>query len=198
MTRAVTLGVLEWRGCRLGLSVLCGVLLALATTAAQACEPPDPNRVPVDLSIVIYSDGSFGDAATDDDITDLQGRPVRDIGGGRVGQVIEEHYGCWINQTLLFVDCTTGSAIMVEGSPDIPEAEDRPITLSTTALQPPYGPLALTGATTVAEVQAVAAREGWSVETDVAGFAAERGQQNRFDHFLGCEIFYPGSVGAGR
>jgi hypothetical protein len=39
---------------------------------------------------------------------------VRDIGGGRVGQIIQTD-NCGIAETLLFVDCTTGSAIAISG-----------------------------------------------------------------------------------
>ena len=124
------------------------------------------------------------------------------VGGGRVGQVIETEGGCQVAQDLLFVDCTTGSAIMVAGRADGPrelhEREWFGYVTSARALQPPYGPLALSASTTVAEVAALAAREGWRVETDVPGYAAERGRRNAFDPFMGCEIFYPGSVGAGR
>ena len=47
-------------------------------------------------------------------------------------------------------------------------------------------------------VMAIAAREGWTAETDVPRFAAARGLRNALDPFMGCEIFYPGSVRAGR
>lgn len=160
-------------------------LLALGPATAWACEPPDPNRVPADRPITLYSDGSFIDASQDDDWYALTGRPARDIGGGRVGQIIRSGY-CQPLEILLFVDCTTGSALMVDGNP------------SSRALQPPDGPLALTPATTAAGVAAIAAREGWNVRTDVLGFAAEHGLRNRFNPFFGCQIFYPGSVGAGR
>jgi hypothetical protein len=32
----------------------------------------------------------------------------------------------------------------------------------------------------------------------VPAYAAERGRRNAFAPFIGCEMFYPGSVGAGR
>jgi hypothetical protein len=160
-------------------------LLALGPAVAQACEPPDPDRVPVDRPITLYSDGSFIDASDDDDWYVRVAAPARDIGGGRVGQIIRWGY-CDPLEYLLFVDCTTGSAVIVEGS------------TSTRALQPPYGPLALTSATTVADVVALSAREGWGVPTDVSEFASALGRRNRFDPFFGCKIYYPGSAGAGR
>ncbi len=176
-------------------------LLVLGPGAAWACEPPRPDRVPVDRPITIYSDGSFVDASPDDEWSFLRGRPVRDVGDGRVGQVLEEDPVCDLEQRLLFVDCTTGAAIIVDGrEPDevIWTEEGDYLAASALHLQPPHGPLALTASTTVAEVAAIAAREGWTVETDVPAYAAARGRSNAFDPFMGCEIFYPGSVGAGR
>ena len=175
-------------------------LALLGPAAAQACSPGSPDRVPVDRPITLYSDGSFVDASDDDGWDDLSGHAVRDIGGGRVGQVIEWR-ACYASEGLLFVDCTTGSALLVRGiDPTVIPEEKRDVNVvdSVRALQPPYGPLALAPATTVAEVAALAAREGWTVETDVLAVAAEYGPQNRFDPFMGCRIFYPGSVGATR
>jgi hypothetical protein len=170
------------------------VLLVLGPQTALACLPPPPGTP--DMPITLYSDGSFIHAETNIDMSSFRGRPVRDIGGGRVGQVLQ-YSSCDVAQWLLFVDCTTGSAIMVAGISG-PVAEAEGLTMSTTALQAPNGPLALTPATTVAEVAAVAAREGLHVEADVPAYAAARGPQNAFNPFYGCRIFYPGSVGAGR
>jgi hypothetical protein len=117
-----------------------------------------------------------------------------------VGQVLEEDPNCDVLQRLLFVECTTGSAIVVHGiEPEDPIWTDEGLLAeSALMLQPPHGPLALTASTTVADVAGIAAREGWTVETDLPRYAAQRGRQNAFDPFMGCEIFYPGSVGAGR
>jgi hypothetical protein len=172
---------------RLARSRLSGLLtlFVLGPAATLACVPPDSSRVPVDRPITLYSDGSFIDASEDDDWYALRAGPARDIGGGRVGQIITSGY-CQPLEQLLFVDCTTGSAIIVDGN------------LSTRDLQPPYGPLALTSATTVADVASLGAREGWTVRTNVLELASAHGRRNHFNPFFGCEIFYPGSVGAGR
>jgi hypothetical protein len=176
-------------------SVVLAASLLLAPVAASACTPPPPGTP--DLPVTLYSDGSFTHAETPEDFSSFSGRPVRDIGGGRVGQVLQ-YSACDTAQWLLFVDCTTGSAIMVAGIYDEEEAA-RGIPMSTTALQATQGgPLGLTAATTVADIQALALRERLTVETDVLGYAAERGPQNAFNPFYGCRIFYPGSVGAGR
>jgi hypothetical protein len=183
------------------------ILALIAPAGAQACEPiPVPElRNGPDSPAVLYSDGSFQQAGADDWWEFLEGRPARDIGGGRVGQVIVAGLGsCFFYESLLFVDCTTAESILVDGIPP-PAESDTPgapgpmspsLEGSARALQPPYGPLALTSATTVAEIAAIAAREGWTVRTDLAAFAVERGAQNAFDPFIGCRIFYqnlPGS-----
>jgi hypothetical protein len=87
---------------------------------------------------------------------------------------------------------------LVPGLPPGPaEVEVAPfLVLSTRALQPPEGPLALTARTTVAEVAALAAREGWTVRTDVAAWAANMGHDERFDPLFGCDVFYPGLAAA--
>jgi hypothetical protein len=182
----------------LALSAARGALLTvvalLVPAWAAACPPPDPARVRDD-ALVAYSDGSFENASADDRWSTLRGRPVRDIGGGRVGQIIE-YEQCGTAQYLLFVDCTTGSAISVGGLWTGEPGEA--VSTSTSLLQPPHGPLALTGSTTVAEVDALAVQQAWHVERDVLAWAAARGPRNMFNPFLGCRIFYPGSVGAMR
>ena len=177
------------------------VLLIVGPGAAWPCEPPGRFRVPVDRPITVFSDGSFLDASADDEWSFLRGRPVRDVGGGRVGQVLEEDPVCDLEQQLLFVDCTSGAAIIVDGREpeEVIWTEDGTYLAALALhLQLPHGPLALTASTTVAEVAAIAARGGWTVEPGVPAYAAERGRRNAFAPFIGCEMFYPGSVGAGR
>ena len=186
--------------------LLLSVLLGLVPAAGWACTPLDPERRQEDRLISVAPDGSFVDAAEDDIRIGVTGRPVRDIGGGRVGQIIEASENCAVYQILLFADCTTGEAIFVRGLESEGNARwaeraglfDWPIMESTRALQAPEGPLALTQGTTVADILALAAQREIEAFDDVASFMATIEAHNRFDPFLGCEIFYPGSVGAGR
>jgi hypothetical protein len=175
---------------------LFAALLLLAAPAAQACTPMPDDMTAVDARVTVWSDGSFDGAALADNWNGLSGQPIRDIGGGRVGQAIE-YRGCGTAQWLLFADCTTGSALLVAGL-DGPVAREQGLALSTHDLQRPHGPLALTPDVTVADVLALARAEGWTVRTDVEAWAQERGPHNAIDPFMGCEIFYPGSVGASR
>jgi len=181
---------------------LCAVAIATALTAAPAalwaCTPIDPNRTIFDNPVVIAADGSFDGASEDESVSFLRGNPVRDIGGGRTGQIIETNGGsCGLFQSLLFVDCTRGEAIMVNGIMPVTQPEDGMDVLeSTRALQPPDGPLALTPATSVAEIAALARRQVWRFEGDVPGMIARMSPQNRYDPFIGCKIYYPGSAGA--
>lgn len=175
--------------------------LLLLAPAAWACEPVPPadQRDGEDRPITIFLDGSFQDAARDDTWEGFSARPVRDIGGGRVGQVLEQSLGnCLIYQSLLVVDCTAAEALVVEGLPDRPETVPHSISLEASArqLQPPYGPLALTPDTTVADVATLARTQGWVFTTRVEELASARGAHNHFDPFMGCEIYYPGSAGA--
>ena len=176
--------------------LLLGLLLAALPAAAFACEPPDPARARDD-GLTVWSDGSFSGAARDDRWMSMTGRPVRDIGGGRIGQIIQSEQ-CGIAEVLLLVDCTTGAAVAIHGIPGPSPDGDPAIWRSARALQAPYGPLALSPSSTVAEVARLARREGWEIRDDVPAWAAERGPRNALDPFMGCRIFYPGSVGAGR
>ena len=172
--------------------------LSIAPAALWACTPIDPAHVVVDIPITIYSDGSFKDASDDDSVTFLRSNPVRDIGGGRTGQVIETNGGsCGLFQALLLVDCTTGQAIMINGVRPATQPADGPeLFESTRALQPPEGPLALTAATTVPEVAALAAAQGWRVQADVPDMIAAMSAQNRYNPLMGCKIYYPDLPGA--
>ena len=174
------------------------IALCVAPAALCACTPIDPNHTVVDTPITVYSDGSFKNASADDSVTFLRGNPVRDIGGGRVGQVIETNGGsCGLFQELLFVDCTSGQAIIVNGTrPAIQPADGPELFESTRALQPPEGPLALTAASTVAQVAALATAQGWASTTDLPARIAAMDPQNRYDPFFGCKAFYPDSTGA--
>ena len=174
------------------------IALCVAPAALCACTPIDPNHTVVDTPITVYSDGSFKDASADDSVTFLRGNPVRDIGGGRTGQIIETNGGsCGQFQALLFVDCSTGQAIIINGVPPATQPADGPeLFESTRALQPPEGPLALTQVTTVAEVATLAAAQGWRVQIDMPAMIAAMTPLNRYDPFVGCKIFYSDLAGA--
>jgi hypothetical protein len=169
------------------------LLALLAPGAARACAPADPATAQ-DRPITVWSDGSFTDAAENDDGGTFSGRPVVDIGGGRVGQRLVAT-GCLTHEILLFVDCTAGEAIAVHGRPDL-RAEPSGLLESTRMLQQPLGPLALRPTTTVGALRALGQEQGWSLIEDVGGFAANRGRRNAFDPFMGCRILYPDQPGA--
>lgn len=187
-----------------GWSVL-AMLIGLGPAAGWACSPLDPERRQEDRPISVAPDGSFVDAAEEDVWIGVTGRPVRDIGGSKVGQVLEVSEDCLVYQILLFVDCATADAILVRGLRH-PEGgawwTERsgpfgwPIMQSTQALQAPDGPLALTPNTTVADILALAAQEDMDVFDDVVEFVSDIAPHNRFDPFLGCRMFYPSSRGA--
>ena len=167
--------------------------------ASMACTPLDPATPVIDTPIIIKADGSFQDASDWDNVTMLFGNPVRDIGGGRTGQVIATNGGgCQLMQSLIFVDCTAGQAIIVHGTDPAPGStgDEAELLASTRALQPPDGPLSLTATTTVAEVAAIVVAQGWQAEADVPGLIAAMEPQNRYDPFFGCKAFYPDLPGA--
>lgn len=186
-------------------AVLLCACLGLAPGVGWACEPLDPERVQEDRPIRVAPNGSFVDAAEDDIWYGLTGGPVRDIGGGRVGQIIDLSEDCMVRQRLLFADCTTREAILIWGlrHPDggawwteRTGPFNWPISESTRALQAPNGPLALTPDTTVDDIHDVAVREDITVIVKVPELMATEAEHNRLDPFLGCQIFYPDLPGA--
>ncbi len=163
--------------------------------AASACKPPDPTRVPEDRSVMSWFNGSFQDTSSDHPWWQLEGRPVRGVGVGRVGQVPCFHDCCW-REALLAMDDTTSSTILVYapgGGPD-PMTE---LSGTAPALQPSHDPWAPPPPSPWQRSQRWP-REGWQVRTDVPTLPRNGGPQNAFNPFTGCEIFYPGSVRAGQ
>jgi len=63
-------------------------------------------------------------------------------------------------------------------------------------LRPPEGPIVVSAASTIAELENAAATAGFRATTDVVAQIALMEPRNRFDPFVGCRIHYPDSHGA--
>lgn len=133
------------------------------------------------------------------------GQAVVDVGGGRVGQVVSglPDAFCPNDERLLFIDCTTSEAILLDGrSRKIPESMERllmgagPPTVR--QIQPPYGPIGLTKDITVGEVAAIATKHEIGFTRDLEVMSANVIKRMRYNPYQGCKIFYPDSPGAKR
>lgn len=122
------------------------------------------------------------------------GHAVMDIGGGRVAQVVSglpDSY-CPNNERLLFIDCTTSEAILLQG-----RSKGEGL-LTVRQIQPPYGPIGLTKDITVGEVAAIATKHEISFTRDLEVMNANVIKRMRVNPYQGCKIFYPDSPGAKR
>jgi hypothetical protein len=188
-------------------------LVVLSANSVLACDEavPPPGGFP-NNPIAVSPDGSFRDGNYRLEISgqffkpNIDGGPIRNIGGGRIGQRQVELAGCSSADRLLFVDCTTGEAIIIWGIPVL-----EPVDLgdgtsfvcveggscsSIALLQPPFGPISLSSETKVSQVRAIAEVEGYGMVTDVSGELKGVRRRDRYDPFLGCKLFYPDSAGA--
>ncbi|MCX7299744.1 MAG: hypothetical protein NTX73_05075 [Rhodobacterales bacterium] len=178
-----------------GMAVV-GLVMAWAGMA-HACEGPKPPLFWYDEPITIAADGSFTNGGEIFGF-DLVGRPVVDIGDGKIGQRLRREGLCRIQEQLLVVDCNTTEIIVVDGRVDPDHSLDLGMGRSTTIdmLYPPYGKIRLTRAITVSDLVQIARSEGYEFETDLLVAFGGGKKKNRYDPFYGCEIFYPDSAGA--
>lgn len=167
------------------------IALSLAPGLAGACE------------IALYEDGyaippaTFGaDCAftvpgSQTYNTDMSGTAAVNIGGGRIGQRVSQGFGCGWDEEIWIVDCNSGEMIGING----PQAEaDMNQSRRASLLYPPEGALQLTPDTKVADITAVAAREGYDYWTDFTARLAQINGPTPPDPACGCRIFYPDSA----
>lgn len=109
------------------------------------------------------------------------GRPVRDIGDGRTGQLVVSSGSCPYQEKLHFVDCTTGQSVTIDGiyEPEIQRDIDsgKYVVLGGDLLikyvQPPFGPVGISRRSTAESVSAEAERAGYTWSSSIlADFAA--------------------------
>jgi hypothetical protein len=167
-------------------------LLAAMPVGALACELPGVPADWRDPPIAVARDCSFREAG-DRYGYNITAGPAVDVGGGLVAQGWDIGEGCGVAERVVVVDCATGEGIGVEGEPwDNGLQGGR----SVTALYPPEGKLALHAGTSIAELAAISAREGYDHWTDLSARITAIRAQNRPDPYCGCRLFYPDSAAA--
>ncbi|WP_299986858.1 hypothetical protein [uncultured Ruegeria sp.] len=166
--------------------------LASLSTGAVACESAPQNhgfklkKVLPDCSFEHSGRGKWNY---------FGGNAVVDIGNGRIGQRIKSGQGCSPRDALFFQDCTTGESIVIEGkyfnsgiAGHVPTSID--------LIQKPDGPIGLTSATTVPELEQIPVEHRYSFTKDVQEFFGRTEDHKRIDYTCGCKLYYPDSPGA--
>ena len=171
-------------------------LLTLIAVPAMACEAPLYDPKWRDKPIDVAPDCSFKQA---DEFPGqhISASRAQNVGDGQLGQVVSTYQACGLYQSLLFVDCTSGEALLIdapEGNPPVsfggaPNREIRD-------LYAPEGKLRLTTSSDIAQLVAQARKYGYDHTTDVAGRLSSWKKRNRYNPFCGCKLFYPESTGA--
>lgn len=176
------------------LAVLLGLCVA---DPSLACEPPLNKADAIDNRIRVGPQCEYDNAAPDDNYLQVNGKPVVDIGGGKIGQRQSSSDSCFFAQQMMFVDCSTAELIVIDGI-----NEDSGIAgmgaQSVTKLQRAGGgPIALGPKTTVAELARISDRHSFDYKLG-ADIYRRVEARNRVDPYCGCKLYYPGSAGAGR
>jgi len=178
--------------------IVLGMLSVLiGSSAAVACEPMRPPAIWIDKKVKVLADCSFTQAENRFDEA-LLGAPAVDIGGGKVGQKVEAWAICTKHERLIVVDCQAGEGMFIEGTVDPKNSGDLgggPARLIS-MIQPPHGPIHLTGDSTIPALAAIAKSAGLDYTTNLAKELGQMEKRNRFNPFCGCRIFYPKSAGA--
>lgn len=160
------------------------------------------------------------------------GRPVRDFGDGKVAQLLVASESCPYQEVLHFVDCNSGESASVYGvyEPSIQRAIDNEEVLMLGGdlmikyIQPPHGPVSISGKSTEKSVSSAAKKAEYEVSSDILSdfrednqgllkwfdmgaqydnmysryhrYAKSKRAAREFDPMCGCKIYYPDSVGA--
>ena len=158
-------------------------MLALGKIAT-ACEPGDTPKFAIDKRIMIHPDGSFENASDFDNAGFFVGASIVDLGKGRIGQKLTRSTDCFPLESLLYVECNSGEAILVDGGE-----------LGIREIQYPNGPIR-PSKMSVSDVAKVAQENDYPFTVDVLGSVEKMKKKNRYDPFFGCKLFYPESKGA--
>ena len=172
------------------------VSIVLVAAPAVACEPPIYDPKWRDKPIEVAPDCSFTEADQYPGQT-ISASHAQDAGNGRLGQVVTTYQACGIYQSLLFVDCTSAEARLIdapEGNPPVSfgGAANREIK----DLYAPRGKLRLMTDSDIPQLVAQARKHGYDHTTDAASRMKDWKKRNRYDPFCGCKLFYPESAGA--
>ena len=175
------------------------VVSSVIAGASYSCEVATiPQR---DLRTKQNPDCSFVGAGQNDWIS---GYSARDIGNGKVAFRLADDSSCGPQEKLVFVDCDTAQSIAIRGAMDPKMAallkpgvvELLGVDERIKFIQPPFGPIRVTEASTVASLAKTASRANYKSLTDLPEWISSFKRRDRFDLFCGCKVYYPDSEGA--
>lgn len=171
------------------------LLFLTASAPAFACEPAVGEGPDIDRKVRVGAQCEYSMATQYDRDMYATGRPVVDIGGGKIGQRHEEGHACSAGEALMFVDCTSAEVITIRGRYLVNNGA-APTVQSVTALQKAGGgPIALGPQTTVAELARISDKHQFEYTLGADTYASVE-IRNRIDPYCGCKLYYPGSAGA--
>lgn len=171
------------------------LILSFVAAPAFACDPAVGEGPQVDHPIRVGAQCDYSMAVQHDRDMYGTGKPVVNIGGGRIGQRHEEGHGCFAGEKLMVVDCNSAELITIEGIYLVNNGA-MPTVQSVTALQKGGGgPIGLGPATTIAELARISDRHGFGYTLGPDSYARIE-PRNRVDPYCGCKLYYPGSLGA--
>jgi hypothetical protein len=200
--------------------------LPISVGAVWACDPAvydfSESGLPT-TTLEVKPDCSFDDLdyySFDNsafDVDELTGRPVRNIGNGRVAQRLSVPACGATTEYIFFMDCTSSETVVIMGIEDPslvrPDGYYVPEIL-VEYIQSPYGAISLKPGSKAPALLEAASKNGYSASTNVSAFVATglllgegeaqpdpagdyRSQADAYDFTCGCKLYYPGSAGAG-
>ena len=173
------------------------LILTAIAAPAWACEPAVGEGPEVDHPIRVGAQCDYSMASRYDRDMYATGRPVVNIGAGRIGQRHEEGHGCSTGETLMVVDCNSAEVITIDGI-YLRNDGASPTVQSVTALQKGAGgPIGLGPKTTIGELARISDRHGFGYTLGPETYSSVE-PRNRVDPYCGCKLYYPGSAGAQR
>lgn len=127
---------------------------------------------------------------------------MRDRGNGKISRLIKlSNYGCNGTEVLLFVDCNSANTMLIFGNfpaaPEgIPGGGGMPIWTFIKYIQPPYGPINVTAQSTIDGLAKAAKRHKIEYLIGAEKVFGQVRKRDRHNVLLGCELYYPDSMGA--
>ena len=172
--------------------------LACAPGVLSACEIAVYEPGHVVPPITVGADCSFAVPGPVTRYTDITGTAPVNIGGGRIGQRVTRGFGCGYDEEIWIVDCDSAEMIGIAG----PQSDDMNFGRRAALLYPPEGALRLSPQTTVPDIAAIAARQGYDHWRDITTHLRETfrashpeiARTGRPDPACGCRVFYPESA----
>lgn len=161
---------------------------------ALACEPAPVHEGQKRLRVA--EDCSFKNGARNDRFLSYSAEKAVDIGNGRIGQKLRFGTGCGPSERLLFMNCTTGSGVVVWGIGSGDPSYDHVFGTSIARIQHPEGPIGLTRETDVKDVVNVAEVSGFHYLVDLKSHFSRSKYHKRIPYACGCNLYYPDTPGA--